>query len=76
MVWGIGFDPNGGNTIKLTRIGGLDTVSLTASSGGYFWSLSANQINAGLPPQVTGNWVLSVRNSCGAQSTDYAVTIQ
>jgi hypothetical protein len=77
VVWGTGFSASGGNSIQLTRSGASDTVSLNAMSGGYFWDLSPNQINATLPPgMANGQWLLAVKNSCGATSANMAVTLR
>ena len=77
IVWGTGFSAGGGNVIRLTRQGSTDSISLNAASGFYFWDLSANQINAALTSGITaGQWALSVKNSCGATSADFVVTIQ
>jgi 2',3'-cyclic-nucleotide 2'-phosphodiesterase (5'-nucleotidase family) len=77
IVWGSGFSSSGGNSIQLTRVGATDSVTVNESTNGYFWNLSANQINATLPSgTAAGQWLLSVRNACGATSANYAVTLQ
>jgi hypothetical protein len=77
VVWGFGFTPGGGNSIQMTRVGATDSVTLNASTGSYFWNLSANQINAALPSgTVAGQWLLSVKNACGATSGTASVTLQ
>ncbi len=77
IVWGTGFSPGGGNAIHLTRVGATDSLTLDANTGNYFWNLSANQINATLVSGMApGQWLISVRNSCGATSADFAVTLQ
>lgn len=77
IVWGAGFFAGGGNAVRLTRLGSADSITLDANSGSYFWDLSANQINATLAGRMAaGQWMLSVRNACGATSAGFAVTIQ
>jgi len=77
VVWGTGFTPAGGNSIRLTPAGGSSTIALDANSGAYFWDLSAYQINAALPSTtVAGQYQLTVQNSCGATSAPFAITLQ
>ena len=77
IVWGTGIFPGGGNAINLTRVGSPESITLDAGSGSYFWDLSANQINAAVASKIAaGQWLLSVRNACGAASANFAVTIQ
>ncbi len=77
IVWTTGLSGSGRDAILLTRSGSTDSITLDASSGSYFWDLSPDQINATLPGGITsGQWMLSVRNSCGATSASFAVTIQ
>lgn len=77
VVWASGLSGGGGDAILLTRPESADSITLDAGSGSYFWDLSPDQINATLPGGVTsGQWMLSVRNACGATSAPFAVTIQ
>ncbi len=77
VVWGFGFTPGGGNSIQMTRVGATDSVTLSASTGNYFWNLSANQINAALPSgMAAGQWLLSIKDACGATSGTTSVTLQ
>jgi hypothetical protein len=77
IVWGTGFSSGGGNSIRLTPSAGiLPPLNLGATTGGYFWNLSGDQINASLPSGVpAGQWLVSVTNSCGATSAGFAVNL-
>jgi len=71
-VWGTGFSPGGGNTLQLTQAGREDPALLNT-----LWDLSPNQINAKLPDNLAaGQWLLSVRNVCGATSADFPITLR
>jgi hypothetical protein len=77
IVWGTGFSADGGNALVFTSLGSADPVTLNANSGSYFWDLSPYQINATIAGRIAaGQWMLSVRNVCGATSAGFAVTIQ
>ncbi len=77
IVWGTGFIAGGGNALVFTSPGSADPITLNANSGSYFWDLSPNQINATIAGRITtGEWMLSVRNACGATSAGFPVTIQ
>ena len=77
IVWGTGFIAGGGNSIHLTRASATDSVTLADGTGTYFWNLSANQINSTLPNGTApGQWLLSVKNACGATSATLPVTLQ
>jgi 2',3'-cyclic-nucleotide 2'-phosphodiesterase (5'-nucleotidase family) len=77
IVWGTGFSPDGGNSIRLTPTGAGSAVTLNISSGTYFWDLSQYQINANLGRATApGQWTLTVQNSCGATSAGFQVTLQ
>jgi 2',3'-cyclic-nucleotide 2'-phosphodiesterase (5'-nucleotidase family) len=76
IVWGTGFSAGGGNSIQLAQAG-ADPISMNATSGTYFWDLSANQINATLPSGIAARqWLLSVKNACGVTSANFPVTLQ
>jgi hypothetical protein len=50
---------------------------LGATTGLYFWDLSAIQINAALGGRVAaGQWTVSVKNACGVTSAGFAITVQ
>ena len=77
IVWGSGFSPGGGNTVRLTQPGPANSIKLDVTSGTLFWDLSANQLNAALPGGLAaGKWLLAVMNSCGVASDDFEVTLQ
>jgi 2',3'-cyclic-nucleotide 2'-phosphodiesterase (5'-nucleotidase family) len=76
IVWGTGFSPAGGNSIRLTPAGAGSPVTLNISSGTYFWDLSQYQINANLVGTTPGQWTLTVQNACGATSAGFPVTLQ
>jgi 2',3'-cyclic-nucleotide 2'-phosphodiesterase (5'-nucleotidase family) len=73
VIWGSGFSPSGGNAVTLNGAGGLVGVSLNLAAGNYFWDLSPGQINAAIPQNLSGTWVLTVRNACGATSPPFSV---
>ena len=85
IVWGSGFSSRGGNVLSFSRAaagpgqgpGGAAPVILDATTGLYFWNLSATQINAALGGRVAaGQWMVSVRNACGVTSAGFAATLQ
>jgi hypothetical protein len=77
IVWGTGFSPVGGNSIRLTPAAAGSPVTLNISSGTYFWDLSQYQINLNLGNATTpGQWTLTAQNACGATSAGFPVTLQ
>lgn len=76
IVWGTGFSPEGGNSLRFARMGVTNPVTLDASTGLLFWNSSANQINATLGNNLSaGQWMLTVRNACGVASTAFPITL-
>lgn len=77
VVWGTGFSGGGGNALVFNRPGLADPITISASTGSYFWDLSPNQMNAAIGGRIAaGQWMVSVRNACGAASTASLVSIQ
>lgn len=77
IIWGSGFVAGGGNSLVFTGPASVDPITLNALSGSYFWDLSPNQINATIAGRVSaGQWMLSVKDTCGGTSAGVAVTIQ
>ena len=76
IVWGSGFS-EGGNTVYLTGSGQAAPIAFNITAGSYFWDLSPDQINASIAGRATpGQWILSVRNACGATSAGFPITLQ
>ncbi len=73
VIWGSGFSPSGGNTLTLNSPSGFIGISLNLAADTYFWDLSPGQINAAIPQRLSGNWVLAVKNACGATSPPFSV---
>jgi hypothetical protein len=78
IVWGSNFSI-GGNLVSWTPATGGQTVTLSETSGLYFWDQSSGQTNATLDSRITrGVWYVSVENNCilesGALQT-FAVTV-
>ncbi len=74
-IFGSGFS-TGGNTVQLQRAGYTD-VWLYNGDGHYFWDYNGTQINASLDGRAAvGTWNVIVRNSSGAPSSPYILTIQ
>lgn len=86
-VWGSGFSPGGGNSVRFARAaampggspgtGNPPAVVIDDAAGSLFWDFSANQINAPIQGRVSaGAWILSVQNACGVTSAGLAITLQ
>jgi hypothetical protein len=74
-IFGSGFSV-GGNMVQLQRPGYGD-VWLYNGDGHYFWDYNGTQINASLDSRVaSGTWSVIVRNSSGAVSNSYSLTVQ
>ena len=77
IVWGTGFSPEGGNSLRFTRPGVNNPVALDESTGLLFWNQSPNQINAALGGKLSsGQWSMTVKNSCGITSAALSLTIR
>ena len=80
IVWGTGFSPEGGNSLRFTRAGATGPpapVVLDDSTGLLFWDKSPAQINAALGGKLSvGPWMMTVRNACGVSSAALAITLQ
>lgn len=76
IVWGTGFTPGGGNSIRLSP-GPLYSIPLDITTGAYFWDLSGNQINAAVTSRLfPGQWTVTVKNACGVTSAAFPISIQ
>jgi 2',3'-cyclic-nucleotide 2'-phosphodiesterase (5'-nucleotidase family) len=77
IVWGTGFSPTGGNSIRLSPSPPLYAVPLDITTGAYYWDLAGNQINAAITNRLNpGQWTVSVRNACGVSSAPFSVLLQ
>jgi hypothetical protein len=75
-IYGVGFNPTGGNTVKL--VSQSTEAWLYETDGYYFWDQSRTQLNAQIACYVTpGSWVLYVfnPNNSGAPSNGVPVSI-
>ena len=76
IVWGAAFTPEGGNSLRFSRMGVTDPVVLDESTGLVFWNSAANQINAALGTRLSpGTWMLTVKNGCGVTSPAFPITL-
>jgi len=77
IVWGTGFSPGEGNSLRLTQPSAANPIKVDVTSGTLFGNLFANQINAALPGGLAaGKWLLAVKNSCGVTSDDFERSLQ
>ena len=78
VVWGSGFSARGGNALSFMRPpAGNAPIVFDESTGAYFWDFSSTQLNAALGGKLSpGQWMLTVRNSCGVGSAAFPVTLQ
>ena len=86
IVWGSGFSPEGGNSLRFTRTvatgpgpGGpvQAAIVLDESTGLLFWDKSSTQINGALDGKLSaGLWMMTVRNGCGVTSAALPITLR
>jgi hypothetical protein len=74
-IYGVGFRPTGGNTVKLAN--GSTEAWLYETDGYYFWDQSRTQLNAQIACYVTpGAWTLYVYSlNSGTPSNGVLVSV-